>query len=88
MWQPDQLTLVQWIGNWVIWVSCPTETILFLLAKAPRATETHLSSCSVGICGSFCVGKMAAVQNSLTLPSAKVKNVQSYSSPINTPSIV
>jgi len=41
----------------------------------------------MGIYGSFHVGKMAAVQNSLTLPSAKVKNVGSYTSPINMPSI-
>lgn len=78
MWEPDQLTLVQWLGNWVIRVSCPTEMIPLLVATAPRATEAHLPRCSTGICGSFHVGNVAAVQNSLTLPSAKVKNVQSY----------
>jgi len=87
MWKPDQLTLVQWLSNWVIRVSCTTATSLFLLTKVPRATEAQLPPCSMGICGSFHVGKLAAVQNSLTLPSAKVKNVGSYTSPINMPSI-
>lgn len=34
--------LVQWLGNWVIQISCPTETIPFFVTKASTATEAHL----------------------------------------------